>query len=164
MGYTTVELIFNAQKPDIIAKFLPKLGDSPEGQELADKILKVSTKMNEKASKRYSRRILGNSRWTPKVNDTVLVKTQPMSDAVKGTKSKFLLLYEGPFLISKIYPYPAYELKDENGRARGKFSKKALNPYREETQHELGTDGGHVRGNELTCRNYIERGDRDRIE
>ena len=90
-------------------------------------------------------------------------KTQPMSDAIKGT-SKFMLLYEGPFLISKIYPHSAYELKDENGRARGKFSKKALRPYREEKQHELGTEGGHVRGNERTCRNYRERGDRDRIE
>ena len=83
-------------------------------------------------------------------------KTQPVSDAVKGTTSKFMLLYEGPFLISKIYPHSAYELKDENGRAREKFSKKALKPYREETQH--------VRGNELTCRNYRERGDRDRRE
>jgi hypothetical protein len=31
---------------------------------------------------------------------------------------------------------------DENGRTRGKFSKNALKPYREEKQHELGTDGG----------------------
>jgi hypothetical protein len=43
---------------------------------------------------------------------------------------------------------------DENGRARGKFIKKALKPYREEKQHELGADGGHVRRNELPCRNY----------
>ena len=69
-----------------------------------------------------------------------------MSDAIKGTTSKFMLLYEGPFLISKICPYSAYELKDENGRARWKYSKKDLKPYREEKQHELGADGGHVRG------------------
>jgi hypothetical protein len=42
-----------------------------------------------------------------------------------------MLLYEGPFLISKLYPHSAYELKDENGKARGKFSK-VLKPYREE--------------------------------
>jgi hypothetical protein len=36
----------------------------------------------------------------------------------------------GPFLISKTYPHSAYELTNENGRARGKFSKKALKPYR----------------------------------
>jgi len=68
------------------------------------------------------------------MNDKVLVKTHPMTDATEGEKSKFMLLYEGPFLISKIYPHSAYELKDENGKARGKFSKKALKPYREETK------------------------------
>jgi len=63
-----------------------------------------------------------------RINDKVLVKTQLMSDAIIGETSELMLLYEGPFLIS------AYELKDENGRERGKFSKKALNPYIEETQ------------------------------
>jgi hypothetical protein len=54
---------------------------------------------------------------------------------------------------------------DENGRARGKFSKKALKPYWEETQHEVGTDGD-VRSNKLPCRNYREgrEEERDRIE
>ena len=99
---------------------------------MATKVLKAYVKMKEKASRRDRRRQLGNSRWMPKVNDKVLVKTQPMSDAIKGTTSKFMLLYEGPFFISKIYPHSAYELKDENGRARGKFNKKALKPYREE--------------------------------
>ena len=140
-GYAPVELIFDAQRPDIFAKFLPELEDSTENEELVAKVLKAYTKMKEKASKRDSRRKSGNSRWTPNVNDKVLVKTQPMSDAIKGMTSKFMLLYEGPFLISKIYPHSAYELTDENGRARGKFSKKALKPYREEKQHELGTDG-----------------------
>jgi carboxylesterase type B len=91
-GYAPVELIFNAQKPDIFAKFLPELGDPPEHEELATKVLKAYTKMKEKASKRDRRRKLGNSQWTPKVNDKVLVKKQPMSGAVKGTTSKFMLL------------------------------------------------------------------------
>jgi len=65
--------------------------------------LKAYAKMKEKASRRDRRWKLGNSRWTPKVNDKVLVKTQPMSDAIKGITSKFMVLYEGPFLISKIY-------------------------------------------------------------
>ena len=29
----------------------------------------------------------------------ILVKTQPISEAINGTTSKFLLLYEGPFII-----------------------------------------------------------------
>jgi hypothetical protein len=40
-----VELIFDVQKPDIFAKFLPELGDSPEEEELAAKVLKSYTKM-----------------------------------------------------------------------------------------------------------------------
>jgi len=103
-------------------------------EDLAAKVLKAYITMKEKASKRDSRWKLGNSRWAPRINDKVLVKTQPMSDAIKGETSKFMLLYEGPFLISKIYPHSGYELKDENGRAKGKFSKKALKPYREEIQ------------------------------
>jgi len=129
-----VELSFNAQRPDIFAKFLPELGDSPENEDLAAKVLKAYARMKEKASKRDSRWKLGNSRWVPRINDKVFVKTQPMSDAIKGETSKFMLLYEGPFLISKIYPHSAYELKDENRRAGGKFSKKALKPCREETR------------------------------
>ena len=100
-GYAPVELIFNAQRPDIFAKFLPRLGYSPENEDLAAKDLKACTRMKEKASKRDSRRKLGNSRWTPRMNDKVLVMTRPMSDAIKGQTPKFMLLYEGPLLISK---------------------------------------------------------------
>ena len=94
-----MELILNALRPDIFTKFLPGLGDSPENEDLAAKILKAYTRMKEKASKRDSRRKLGNSRWAPTINVKVLVKTQPMSDAIKGETSKFMLLYEGPFLF-----------------------------------------------------------------
>jgi hypothetical protein len=76
-----VELIFDVQKPDTFVKFLPELGDSPA------KVLKTYTKTKEKASKWNSRRKLGKSRWTSKKNYKVFVKTQPMSDAIKGTTS-----------------------------------------------------------------------------
>jgi len=36
----------------------------------------------------------------PKVNDKVLVKTQPMSDAIKGTTSKFMLLGRGSWQLA----------------------------------------------------------------
>ena len=125
---------FQCTETRLLRKVLSELGDSPGKEDLAAKGLKAYTRMKEKASKRDSRRKLGNSKSAPRINDKVLVKTQPVSDAIKGETSKFMLLYEGPFLISKIYPLSAYELKDENGSARGKFSKKALKPYREETQ------------------------------
>ena len=57
----------------------------------------------------------------------VLVKTQPMSDAVKGITAKFMYIFEGPFLVSKILGHSAYELKNEGGKVCGEFNKKQLN-------------------------------------
>jgi hypothetical protein len=102
-------------------------------------------KMKEKAIKRDKRRKLGNSSWTPKLCDKVLVKPQPVSDAVEGTTAKFMLLYNGPFFVSKVYPHSAYELKDENGKPRRKFNKKALKPYREDKQRELKQEKDRTR-------------------
>ena len=112
-GYAPVELIFDAEKPGIFTKFLPESEIPPENKELAEKVLKAYAKMKEEALKRDRWRKFGNSSWTLKLNDKVLVKTQRTLDAIKGTTSKFMLLYEGPFFISKIYPHSAYELKDE---------------------------------------------------
>jgi len=106
----------------------------------------------EKASESNIRGKLSNCRWTSKLNFKVLVKTQSISETIKITMSNILLLCEGPFIISKIYRHSDYRLKDENGRARGKFSKKASKKHREEKQHELGADRVHVRRNGLPCR------------
>jgi len=100
--YAPVEFISNAQSSNIFAKILPELGDSPENEGLAAKVLKAYTRMKEKASERDSRRKLGNCRWAPRVNSKVLVKTQPISDVIMEETSKFMLLCEGPFLISNI--------------------------------------------------------------
>jgi hypothetical protein len=37
-----------------------------------------------------------------------------------------------------LYPHSAYELIDENGKPRGKFSKTALKLYREDKHRDLG--------------------------
>jgi len=47
-------------------------------------------------------------------------------DAIKRTKSKFILLYEEKFIISKVFLQSDFGLKDENGRARKKIRKKSL--------------------------------------
>jgi len=75
-GYAPVELIFYAQRPDIFAKFLTELGESPENEDLAAKVLKAYIRMKE-VSKRDSRRKLGNSRWTPRIIDKVLCRPPP---------------------------------------------------------------------------------------
>ena len=72
------------------------------------------------------------------MSDKVLVKTQPMSDAVKGITAKFLYIFEGPFLVSKILDHSVYELKDERGKVHGEFNEKQLKQYKEEKGDQEG--------------------------
>jgi hypothetical protein len=72
------------------------------------------------------------------VNEKVLVKTQPSSDAVNGITAKFMHIYEGPCLVSKIPDHSAYELKDEWGKVRGEFNKTQLKQYKEEKEDQKG--------------------------
>jgi hypothetical protein len=44
----------------------------------------------------------GNAEWNPELNEKVLVKTQPISDTVRGVTSKCLHLFQGPYRISKV--------------------------------------------------------------
>jgi hypothetical protein len=75
----------------------------------------------------------GRTHWKPTVEDKVLLRTQPMSDAGAGITAKFMHPYEGPYLISKIIPPSTFEVADEKGRIRCQFNKKLLKAYREAT-------------------------------
>jgi hypothetical protein len=75
----------------------------------------------------------GRAHWKPKVENKVLLRTQPMSHAGVGITAKFLHPYEGPYVITKIIPPSTFELADEKGRIRGQFNKKLLKAYREAT-------------------------------
>jgi hypothetical protein len=86
-------------------------------------------KMKVKAKKRNKKEILGKSKWKPKIDDAVLVKCQPTSDASQGIIGKFHSPYEGPYKVSKlINPYMC-ELQDKEGRRRGVFHLSQLKPY-----------------------------------
>jgi hypothetical protein len=63
--------------------------------------------------------------------ENVLVRTQPMSDAIKRMTSKFMYVFEGPYIVARILDHSAYELRDESGRLRGEFNKKQLRRYQE---------------------------------
>jgi hypothetical protein len=72
--------------------------------------------------------------------ENLMVRTQPMSDAIKGMKSKFVHVFEGPYIITKLLDHSAYELRDESDKLRGEFNKKQLRPYQEpddETQIQI---------------------------
>ena len=59
------------------------------------------------------------------------MRKQPMSDAIKGMTLKFMHVFEGPYIITKLLDHSAYELKDESGKLRGEFNKKQLRLYQE---------------------------------
>jgi hypothetical protein len=54
-----------------------------------------------------------------------------MSDAIKGVTSKFMHVFEGPYVITRILDHSAYELRDESGKLREEFNKKQLRVYQE---------------------------------
>ena len=87
-------------------------------------------KLRERGHKR------GNANWQPKLGEKVLVRTHPISEAIKGFTAKFSYLYEGPFSISKSLGHSAYEVRDEKGKVRGEFHIKQLRQYKEPSAEE----------------------------
>jgi hypothetical protein len=71
----------------------------------------VKIKKSAMAREKHHKR--GNSEWNPELNEKVLVKTKPISDAVRGITSKFLHLFQVPYRISNVLGHSAYELRDE---------------------------------------------------
>ena len=93
--------------------------------------------MKLKAEKRNKKRRTGRSQWIPELQELVLVRCQPASDAVQGITSKFQRPYEGPYLIQRKLNTAIFELVDTEGRIRGIFNIKHLKPYlSEETEKD----------------------------
>jgi hypothetical protein len=72
----------------------------------------------------------------PQVGEEVLVRTEPVSDAIRRFTAKFAPIYEGSYTISKILEHGAYELLGGHGKIRGEFNKKQLSQYREVVEGE----------------------------
>jgi hypothetical protein len=86
-------------------------------------------KMRLKTDKRKKRKKGGTFKWQPQLEERVLVKCQPVSDASQGSTSKFIRVYEGPFCISKVINPNIYEVSDEKGKLRGMFNLRHMKPY-----------------------------------
>jgi len=54
-----------------------------------------------------------------------------MSNAIKGMTSKFMHVFEGPYIITKLQVHSAYELRDESRKLWEEFNKKQLRQYQE---------------------------------
>jgi hypothetical protein len=137
-GYAPIELLDGKPRPDIFSKILKKAaGQLPVEDTLAEKILKAYARMKLKAEKRNRNRKTGRTKWRPKVNDLVLVRSQPTADAAQGVSSKFQRPFEGPYTILKIINPGMYELCNEEGKLRGLFNIKHLKPYLQITDGSL---------------------------
>jgi hypothetical protein len=129
-GYSPIELLSGEPKPDIFRKILRKGPDQvPIEETLADKLLRAYARMKLKADRRKKKFKPGTTKWKPQVNDLVLVKGQPTSDASRGITGKFQRPFEGPFTIRKTIPPAMYELCDRKGKLRGLFNLRDLKPY-----------------------------------
>ena len=96
-AYTPSELMYGNERPNIFKKMMPKeLWPEQEDEEIEKKIHRTYAKMKKRAMAREKRRKQGNAKWNPELNEKVLVRTQPVSDAVRGITSKFVHLFHGP--------------------------------------------------------------------
>ena len=142
-GYTPDEMMYGTERRNVLSRIIPSIQPLEQEEEGVEEKMKAAyTKMRKRAEARGRRRKRGNTKWEPRLDEKVLVKTQPMSDAVKGISAKFMYLFEGPFWVSKILDHSAYDLKDECGRIRGEFNKKQLKQYNEEEGNGEVRTGG----------------------
>jgi hypothetical protein len=88
--------MFSDSCPDIFSKILNKTKEQqPNNEELQDKITLAYLTLRKKAAKR-KRRQSGSTRWEPELNEEVLLKCQPTSDATLGITAKFMRPFDGP--------------------------------------------------------------------
>jgi hypothetical protein len=129
-GYTPIELLSGKPRPDLFRKILKKeIDQQPAEEALTNKLLKAYARTKLKAEKRKKQRKGATTSWIPSLNDSVLVRCQPTSNAAQGITGKFQRPFEGPFTIQKVIPPAMYELYDADGKLRGLFNLKHLKPY-----------------------------------
>jgi hypothetical protein len=123
--------MYGSERQNILSRIVPGRQTLEQEEEGIEEMKKAYMKIRKRAEAREKRRKRGNAKWEPELNEKVLVKTQPMSDAIRGISAKFMYLFEGPFRVNKILDHSVYELRDECGRIRGEFNKKQIKPYKE---------------------------------
>jgi hypothetical protein len=89
--------MFNEPKPYVFKKMLPKTQDqllAPES--LQDTVLCAYLNLKKKAAERKRRKKRATSRCEPGLDDKVLAKCQPVSDAALDITGKCIRPYDGP--------------------------------------------------------------------
>jgi hypothetical protein len=122
--------LFATERNKLFQKCLPKLlKGEMKHEEIQEKISKAYERMRQRAHDRKNKGKHGNSKWKPKVNDKILVRTQPNSDAIAGVTGQFIRPCEGSYMISKVISPSTVEVCDSNGKFRGQL--KSVKVYKE---------------------------------
>jgi len=67
--------------------------------------------------------------WETELNEEVLLKCQPTSDAALGITEIFIKSFNSLWLIMTIMPSSCYEISGKEGKIRGTFNKTTLKKY-----------------------------------
>jgi hypothetical protein len=88
--------MFNDNRPDMFSRILNKTKEQQSSNEKLQSKLKLAyLTIKKKAAKRKRRRQLGSTKWEPELNEEVLLKCQPTSDAALGITEKFMRSFDG---------------------------------------------------------------------
>ena len=91
----------------------------------------IYRKLKKKGERQAKKNNENSNRVKFEVGDLVLIKTNPISDAMNKVTAKLCKLFEGPFIIKSIKGDATYELVDINkpGVIRGIFNTRQLKKY-----------------------------------
>jgi len=91
-------------------------------------------KLERQALEGQRKRKEGLTRWESKLHDKVLVKSQPITDAIQKVTAKFIPTYRGPYITAQIITPSTYELSNSDGKIRGEFKKTAFKIFLQENE------------------------------
>ena len=94
---------------------------------MQDKITLAYLTLKKKAAKGKRRQVL--KKGEPELNEEVLLKCQPTSEAALGITAEFMRPFDGPWVIKKSIPPSCYEIPDKEGKIRVSFHKTVLKKY-----------------------------------
>ena len=124
--------MYGTERPNVFRKMFPEESWPDQEEGIEEKIRRAYLSMKKREIEREKSRKRGNAEWKPELNEKDLVKTQPISNAVRGITSKFLHLFQRPYRISEVLSHSDYELRDDQGKVRGEFNKKQLKQYKQD--------------------------------
>jgi hypothetical protein len=90
--------MYETERKNVFRKMLPKESWSDQEEETEEKIRRAYHKMKKESNGKGKSHKRGNAERKPELNEKVIVKTQPISDAARGITLKFFASVSGTLL------------------------------------------------------------------